>query len=79
MLKMRCYGSPFPHELGHWLAVILEAYFLSNRSWLRLKILCGFKPTCGCQSREAALNHLGHHTLTALATSYYAASGLLSR
>lgn len=71
-----CNRWPKCHELGHWLALILEAFFLTKRSWLRLKMLCGFKPVCGCQKREESLNTLGKR-LAALVAAFWAASRAL--
>lgn len=65
-----CNGLPFPHELGHWIALVLEAFFLTKSSWLRLKILSGFKPVCGCQKREESLNSLGKRLAALVAAGW---------
>lgn len=54
-----CNGVPSLSEFGNWIALILEAFFIAKHSWLRLKTLFGFKPVCGCQKREEALNTIG--------------------
>ncbi len=54
-----CSAPPFPHELGHWLALLLEVVFIRKRDYLWLKAKLGFAPKCGCNEREAKLNTIG--------------------
>ncbi len=59
-INSTCDAIPLSHEWGHWLALILGAFFIDKRSWLWLKARLGFKPTCGCEARETWLNRIGH-------------------
>lgn len=54
-----CRGWPFPHELGHWLSLLLAALWIRKRDYLWLKARLGFKAQCGCDAREKKLNAWG--------------------
>ncbi len=65
-----CQGTPRPHEWGHWLALILGAFFIDKRSWLWLKARLGLKPQCGCDKRQAMLNAIGRRIAASIARNY---------
>ncbi len=54
-----CDRIPLAHEIGHWIAFLLEVILIRKRDYLWLKAKLGFAPKCGCDQREAALNDLG--------------------
>lgn len=75
-----CNALPFAWELGCWAELFLEAYsFVSMPRYIWLKYRLGFKPSCNCPKREAALNAAGELCRDGLAGSYCAAGGLAIR
>ena len=58
-IHFQCAGLPNAHEWGHWLALILGAFFITTESWLWIKARLGLKPKCGCEARKTWLNRLG--------------------
>jgi len=58
-IHFQCVGLPAAHEWGHWLSLILGAFFITTDSWLWIKARLGLKLQCGCEARKNWLNRLG--------------------
>lgn len=54
-----CPAIPRLYEIGGWVEIALEAFFLDKRVWVRIKYALGLKPQCGCEKREAWLDAVG--------------------
>ena len=59
-----CRAWPFPHELGHWLTLLLAAVGVHKSGYVWLKRKLGFAPKCGCDKRATWLNTLGTRLLS---------------
>lgn len=55
-----CDGWPLPHELGHWLTLLLAAVGIHKSGYVWLKRRLGLGPKCGCGQRAERLNTWGH-------------------
>lgn len=54
-----CHGWPRAHEIGHWLAMWLEACCVTKKGVVAFKALLGLRPACRCVERTEWLNDKG--------------------
>ena len=78
-LRYQCNGIPRASELGNWVELLLEVFFIRKHGWQRLKAWLGMPQRCKCQQRQDALNQLGHLTTSSLSWSYSASRLLAGR